>query len=180
MCLCLCVYICVSVCVCKFLEKLDIGISNELLAVFTLYEEQNNNGLKPFGYKVMTIYVTRGYCFQTWEDSWGQLDTSTHNCYCIMGIASKALHQINHNLGSPCYNLEHWLQAFLSRKLLSSSTYFKLCAVHMIHTHVNVFLRTSVCWMFWGIRCDKAETNLRSNSAERKLLVAYIETGTTS
>ena len=100
MCLCLCVYICVSVCVCKFLEKLDIGISNELLAVFTLYEEQNNNGLKPFGYKVMTIYVTRGYCFQTWEDSWGQLDTSTHNCYCIMGIASKALHQINHNLGS--------------------------------------------------------------------------------
>ena len=29
--------------------------------------------LKPFSYKVMTIYMTHGHCFQTLEDSWGQL-----------------------------------------------------------------------------------------------------------
>ena len=33
---------------------------------------------KPFRYKVMTIYITHSYCFQTWDDSWGQLDTSKH------------------------------------------------------------------------------------------------------
>ena len=35
--------------------------------------------LKPFGCKVMTIYITHCYCFQTWEDFWGQIDTSKHN-----------------------------------------------------------------------------------------------------
>ena len=142
-----CVYI--YMCVRKFLEKLQTLASRTSYWQTSNYtRNKNNKRLKPFGYKVMTIYVTHGYCFQTWEDSWGQLDTSTHNCYRIMGIASKALHQINHNWGSPCYNLEHWLQAFLSRKLLSSSTYFKSCAVHVIHTRVNVFLTTSACWTF--------------------------------
>ena len=49
--------------------------------------------LKPFGYRVMTIYITHGCCFQTWEDSRVYLHISKHNCYCIMTIASKALHE---------------------------------------------------------------------------------------
>ena len=81
------------------------------------------------------------------KDSWGQLHTSKHNYYRIMTIASKALHQIKHNWGSPGYNMiniEYWLQAFLPRELLSSSTYLRSCAVHVIHTRVSIFLALSI------------------------------------
>ena len=48
-----------------------------------------------------------------------------------MTIASKALHQIKHNWGSPGYNIEHWLQAFLPIKLLSSSTTVSVTAARL-------------------------------------------------
>ena len=73
---------------------------------YTRIKNNNRLLLKPFGYKVMTIYITHGFCFQPWEDSWAQLHTSKHNYYHIMTIASKALHQIKHNWGSPGYNIE--------------------------------------------------------------------------
>ena len=80
----------VSMCVRKQIGKTtNIDGSNELLTDFKLYKDQ----LKPFGYKLMTIYITHSYCFQTWEDSCGHLHTSKHKCY-IMTITSKALHQI--------------------------------------------------------------------------------------
>ena len=57
-------------------------------------------------------------------------DNYTHlniTAYCIMAIISKALHQIKvyqtQLRYSPCYNIEHWLQAFLPRKLLSISSH---------------------------------------------------------
>ena len=125
--------VCLSVCVRKKLAKLQTLTAQTSYWQTSNYTRIKNNNrllLKPFGYKVMTIYITHGFCFQTWEDSWAQLQllhTSKHNYYHIMTIASKALHQIKHNRGSPGYNIEHWLQAFLPIKLLSSSTYLS-CA----------------------------------------------------
>ena len=120
-----------SVClsVCKFLGKLQtLGAQRSYWQTSNYTRNKNNKRLllKPFDYKVMTIYITHGYC----------LHTSKHKCYCIMTITSKALHQIKHNWSSPGCNLEHWLQV---RKLLSSSTYFKSCVVHVIRTCVNIF-----------------------------------------
>ena len=57
--------------------------------------------LKPFSYKVMTSYITDGYCFQTPGDEY----TSKHNCYCIMTIASEALQtelRYQHQALAPC------------------------------------------------------------------------------
>ena len=48
-----------------------------------------------------------------------------------MAIASKALHQSKQNWGSGCYNIKP------SILLLSSSAYFKSCAVHVTR---NVFV----------------------------------------
>ena len=123
---------CLSLCVCLFINKL--GKLRTLTAQTSYWQtsnytrNKNNNRvlLKPFGYKVMTIYITHGYGFQTWEDSLGQLDTCKHNCYSIMAIASKAVHEIKHSWGSPGYNM--------------SSTNFKTCAVHVIRTRVSIFL----------------------------------------
>ena len=129
-------YVYVGVCLfAKKLGKIQILMAQMSYLQTSSYMRNKNNNrclLKPFGYKVMTVYITQGY-----EDSWGQLDTSKHNCYCIMAITSKAVHEIKHNRGSPGYNIEQWLQA---RKLLSSSTYFKSCTVHMIRTCVSIFL----------------------------------------
>ena len=80
----------------KFCKTRNIGGLNKLLADFKLYMEQKDQEalVKTFSYmyKVMIIYTTHGY---TRKDSWGQLDTSKHNCYCIMTIASKALLKSN-------------------------------------------------------------------------------------
>ena len=125
---------------CKLHSLLMIHESLWQTSNYTRIKNNNKLLLKPFGLKVMTIYIIHGYCFQTWEDSWGQLHTSKHNYYRIMTIASKALHQIKHNWGSPGYNIEHWLQAFLLRKSLSSSIYLRSYAVHVICTRVSIFL----------------------------------------
>ena len=53
----------------------------------------------------MQFLITHGYGFQTWEDSLGQLDTSKLNCYCVMIIASKAMHETKRNWGSPGYSM---------------------------------------------------------------------------
>ena len=105
------------VCVGKTLGKLRTLVAPTSYWHTSNYTSIKNNKsvlLKPFGYKVITIYITHGYClnFQTWEDSWGHLDTSKHNYSCIMAIASKALHQSKQIWGSGCYNIKHWLQAF--------------------------------------------------------------------
>ena len=94
--------VCLSVCLSfrKFLGKLRTLAAQTSYWQTSNYTRIKNNNrllLKPFGYKVMTIYITHSYCLQTGEDSLGQLDTSKHNCYCIMAIASKTLHQIKHN-----------------------------------------------------------------------------------
>ena len=121
--------------------------------------------LKPFGYKVITVYVTHGYCFQTWEDSWGHPDTSKHtcNCSCITAIARKALHQSKQIWGSVCYNIEHWLQAFSISFYLCLFQIFKSCAVHMTRN-----VQTSLCRAFhrthWGsffLLWDKTETKIK-------------------
>ena len=97
--LCVCnLYVCLSVR--KFLGKLQTLVAQMSYwqtSNYTRIKNTHRRLLKSFGYKVMTIYITHGYCFQTGEDSLGQLDTSKHNCYCIMAITSKALHQIKHN-----------------------------------------------------------------------------------
>ena len=113
LCVCLCVRL--SVCVRKILGKLRTLVARTSYWQTSNYTRIKSNMrllLKPFGYKVITIFITHGYCFQTRENSWGHLDTSKHNYSCIMAIASKALHQSKQNWGSGCYNIEHWLQAF--------------------------------------------------------------------
>ena len=112
--------------------------------------------LKPFGYKVMTIYITHGFCFQTREDSWAQLHTSKHNYYRIMTIASKALHQIKHNWGSPGYNIEHWLQAFLP---LCSSIYLRSCACAR-DSHTCKLYAQQDLWGQFFLFWNKAETKM--------------------
>ena len=97
----LCVCVCLSVCLQISGKTTNIGSSNKLLADLKLYKDNNRLLLKPFSYKVMTIYITHGYYFQALEDSWGHLHTSKLNCYCIMTITSKALHQIKHNWLKP-------------------------------------------------------------------------------
>ena len=43
----------------------NIDGSNELTSDYTRNKTNNRLLLKPFGYKVMTIYIAYGYCFQT-------------------------------------------------------------------------------------------------------------------
>ena len=105
----MCLSVCVCVCVCKILGKLRPLVAPTSYRQSSNYTSIKNNKrflLKPFGYKVITIYITHGYCFQTGEDSWGHLDTSKHNYSCIMAIASKALHQSKQIWGSGCYNIK--------------------------------------------------------------------------
>ena len=94
------IILCICVSFRKKLEKLQTltaQTSYWQTSNYTRIKNNNRHLLKPFGYKVMTIYITHVYCFQTSEDSWGRLHTSKHKCYCIMTIASKALHQIKRN-----------------------------------------------------------------------------------
>ena len=131
------IIVCVSVH--KTLGKLQTLMAQTSYCQTSNYTRIKNNNrllLKPFSYKVMTIYITHGFCLHTWGDSWPQLHTSKHNYYRIMTIASKALHQIKRNWGSPGYNIEHWLQAF---KLLCNSTYLRSCAVVMCKLYVQCF-----------------------------------------
>ena len=123
--------------------------------------------LKPFGYKVMKIYFTHGYYFQTWEDTGGQLHTSKHNYYRIMTIASKALHQIKHNWGSPGYNIKHWLL------LLSSSTYLRSCAVHVICTRVSI-KHYNVSQDSWGPFFFEIKQRLKCKTWRDKIHVFFI------
>ena len=105
-----------SVCVRKILGKLRTLVASRSYCQTLNYTRIKNNKrllLKPSSYKVITIFITYGYCFQTWEDFRRHLDTSKHDYSCIMAIASKAPHQSKQILGSGCYNIEHWLQAFL-------------------------------------------------------------------
>ena len=103
------IILCACVCVHKILGKLHV---QTLVAPMSYCHTSNfdtrieNNKrclLKKTCYKVVTIF---SYCLQTWEDSWGHLDTSKHNHSCIMAIASKALHQSKQNWDSGCYNIE--------------------------------------------------------------------------
>ena len=110
---CVCVCVCLSVKVWENLEHWQLERATGRLQIIQGSKNNNRLLLKPFDYKVMTIYIIHGYCFQTWEDYWGQLHTSKHNYYCITTIASKALHQIKHNWGSAGYNIEHRLQCIL-------------------------------------------------------------------
>ena len=97
----------------------------------------------------MTIYITHRYCFQTQENFLGQLDISRHSCYCIMSIASKALHQIEFNWSSPCYNIKHWLRRLLSRKLLSNLTYSNTStSILLIVNIVYLLLKVHFVLMF--------------------------------
>ena len=162
--MCLCMYVSVCLSVRKKLGKLQTLTAQTSYWQTSNYTRIKNNNrllLKPFGYKVMTIYITHGYCFQTWEDSWAQLHTSKHNYYRIMTIASKALHQIKHNWCSPGYNIELWLQAFLPIKLLCSSTYLRSCAVHVIRTRVSSMYNVSQdLWGQFFLFWNKTETKM--------------------
>ena len=55
--------LCVCLPVIKKKKTTNIGGSNELFADFKLYKEQKEQ--QAFGYKVMTIYITHSFCFQT-------------------------------------------------------------------------------------------------------------------
>ena len=138
---------------------------------YTRIKNNNRLLLKPFGYKVMTIFITHGYCFQTWEDSWEHLDTLKHKYSCIMTIASKALHKSKQNLGSGCYNIEHWLQEFSITFKLRLFQIFKSCAVHV--TRTSAVLRTCLSalgslyrtfhktnWGSFFLLWDKTETEM--------------------
>ena len=60
------VYVCLSVR--KNLGKLGIlaaRTSYWQTSNYTKIKNNNRLSLKPFAYKVMTIYTTHGYCFQT-------------------------------------------------------------------------------------------------------------------
>ena len=64
--LCVCVSVCVSVR--KKLGKLQTLTAQTSYWQTSNYTRMKNNNrllLKPFGYKVMTIYITHGFCFQT-------------------------------------------------------------------------------------------------------------------
>ena len=73
----LCVSVCLSLSVYKFHGKLRTLVAQTSYWQTANYTRNKNNNrllLKPFGCKVMTIYIAHDYCFQTWEDSWG-IDT---------------------------------------------------------------------------------------------------------
>ena len=79
---------CVCVCVRIILGKLQILVASTSYWQTSNYTRIKNSKrllLKPCGYKVITLFLTHSYCFQTWEDSWGHLDTSKkHNYFCIL------------------------------------------------------------------------------------------------
>ena len=161
-------------CVCIILGKLRTLVASTSYRRNTWnYTRIKNNKrllLKPFGYKVIAIFITHGCCFQTWEDSWRHLDTSKLNYSCIMAIAtcSKALHQ----------SKQHWALAPSipnESYVFSSSTYFKSCAVHVTHNICFLVLRTPLCWMFhrthWGsffFFLDKIETKCKTYSIDKE------------
>ena len=55
---------------------MTVQMSYSHTSSYTKIKSNNKVLLKPFGYKVMTIYIIHGYCFQNWEYSLAQLDTS--------------------------------------------------------------------------------------------------------
>ena len=60
--------VCVCVCVCKILRKLQTLVARTRYWKTSNYTRIKNNNkllLKPFHYKVITISLTHGYCFQT-------------------------------------------------------------------------------------------------------------------
>ena len=139
-CVCLCIGVCM--CVCKILGKLWTLVSPTSYWQTSNYTRIKNNKrllLKPFGYKVITIFITHSYCFQTWEDSWGHLDTSKHNYSCIMTIASKALHKANKIWVVVATTLSTGSK---HSPLLSSSAYFKFSS-HVLCTWLER-------QQFWG------------------------------
>ena len=159
---------CVCVCVRTILGKLRTLVapmSYWQTSNYTRIKNDKRHLLKPFGYNVITVFITHGYCFQTWEDSWGHLNTSKHNYSCIMAIASKALHQSKQYWVSGCYNIEHWLK-HSPWKSLSSSVHFKF-STWLPAFVFSWVLRTSFCRTFhkthWRIflSCwDKTETKM--------------------
>ena len=135
--------VCVCVCVHKILQKLRTPVARTKYGKTSNYTRiKSNNRLlvKPFRFKVITIFIPHGYCFQTREDSWEHLDTLKHKYSCIMTIASKALHKSKQNLGSGWYNIKHWLQEFSITFRLRLFKIFKSCAVHV--TRTSAVLRT--------------------------------------
>ena len=128
------------------LQTLLAQMSYWQVSKFKLYKEQNNNRLllKAFGYKFklwqLILYHTRFLLRRL-------LGTTKHDYYCIMTIASKTLHQIKHNWGSSGYQDYFncvWFDAVFCSlqhraQVLSSSTYFKSYAVHVIRTRVSIF-----------------------------------------
>ena len=112
----------------------NTGYGNGKTSNYTRIKSNNRLLVKPFRFKVITIFIPHGYCFQTREDSWEHLDTLKHKYSCIMTIASKALHKSKQNLGSGWYNIEHWLQEFSITFRLRLFQIFKSCAVHVTRT----------------------------------------------
>ena len=130
--------------------------------------ERGSKNFEPRAPEILAFPLTISY-LRPWSRllfldlrSWGQLHTSKQNYHRIMTIASKALHQIKRNWGSPGYNIEHYILDSCYF-LLSSSTYLRSCAVHMICTRGNIFIcgtfhetHEELSFFFW----NKTETKM--------------------
>ena len=123
--------------------------------------------LKPFGYKVITIFITHGYCFQTWEESWGHLDTSKHKYSCIMTIASKALHNSKQNLGSGCRALAPSILHYFQAPPISNFQVMCCACESNVSSFDDLYCVGSCCRIFhkthWGsffLHWDKTKTKM--------------------
>ena len=104
----------------------------------------------------ITIYIPHGYCFQTWEDSRGQLHTSKPKLL----LLSLVKHCIKSKFIKYNWGIALATTSNTGSKHPCLTFYFKSCAVHMIHT-MECF-STYLCWTFQALTFfwDKAQAKM--------------------
>ena len=110
---------------CNYVKIMTSTVTQyELLADIYNYTKNKNKLLNLSVIKlwqIISLAVTGSRLEKTPRDNY----ISKCNCYCIMAIASKALHQIN--WGTPCYNIGHWRDDFLPYFLVPPISSHVLC-----------------------------------------------------
>ena len=128
--------------------------------------------LKPFGYKVITIFITHSYCFQTWEDSWGHLDTSKHNYSCIMArVGASTWVPVLKSALSTFFQVLDWCCELFFLNCISD------CA--FVWALVKVFMSTfqAACiHIIWSVnsRCDGQIVTCAHSNKEFKTFWVYM------
>ena len=146
-----CAYVCVFHQISGQLATLGLLMSYQYIWNYTRIKIKDRLFLKPFCYKVMTVFANYDCHFTTF---WRLLGTWKNNSSCLKAIAVESQLYIKSNWNGGCYNIE------LAISSLPWQLIFELHLVHFMHVIeamklflLNFYLLIHVLVQMVGLQC---------------------------